>query len=659
MPSFADIANFFSTENFLPHGHCYLWQPELLWMSVISDGTIALSYMMIPIALAYFISKRKDIPFSWVFILFCAFIFACGTTHMMDIVVIWNPQYWIAAFDKAMTAIISLTTALMLIKFGPQILAYPNREEIIRINKSLEKSEAKFRSFLEGAPDAKVITDKTGIIQIVNAQAEKIFGYDRKEMIGKKIEMLIPDRYHEQHEEHRGNFFENPHKRPMGLNQSLFGLRKDGHEFPVEISLSPVETEEGLVVLAAIRDVSDKKNIERLLMEKNVELVNADLAKDQFLTHMSHELRTPLNGIVVMTQMLMTTQLTDDQREQLNVISESNDQLLAVINQILDFSKVESGNIGVEQVDFNIRDLIHKCIAAYSVKANMKNISLNLTIQPAVPENVIGDAVKIRQIFTNILDNAVKFTEQGAVQVAISAHERDEMITDIRFEVKDSGIGISADVIPKLFKPFSQGDSSMTRKFGGTGLGLAITKRLLEVMGGSIEVESDETGSRFAFTVPIVKIKQAPKATLPRSREKAAEQTTNKSSGRVLFVEDNKLNQKTMSILLNKLGFSVMIANDGVEALKMLGKDKFDLILMDCQMPNMDGYKATMEIRRNEEGSVNHIPIIGVTAHAMEGSREKCLESGMDNYISKPFNISDLNKLIKKYLYTRDIGADE
>lgn len=651
--SFADVANYFSTAYFMPHGHCYLWKPSLVALHVISDGLIALAYMLIPIGLAYLVYKRKDLVYGWIFLCFCAFIVACGTTHLMEIWTLWYPDYWISGFIKAITAVISLTTAFLLIKLIPKILVIPNESSLREANIALEKSESKFKSILEGAPDALVIANQDGTIQMINAQTEKFFGYNKDELIGKKVETIVPERYRHQHVNHRDSYFMNPHPRPMGADLNLLGVRKDGSEFPIEISLSPVETEEGTLALAAIRDITDKKQIETLLIEKNVQLVNSDMAKDQFLTHMSHELRTPLNGIIAMTQLLLTTNLDKEQKEQLDIISESNEQLLAVINQVLDFSKVESGNIGVEYVEFNIRDIINKVVASYAIKASSKNLELTCYIHPDIPVHCHGDIVKIRQILSNILDNAVKFTEQGTIDITVAAHKPNPNQTNLVITVTDTGIGIPPEIIPKLFKPFSQGDSSMTRKYGGTGLGLAISKRLAEVMGGSIDVKSHATGTQFTFTVPCVSSLHFAEHEANTIAKETNSAPLEKHSGRILLIDDNKLTQKTIFLLLNKLGYTVTIANDGLEGLQALKSANYHLILMDCQMPNMDGYMTTMEIRKNELGTNRRTPIIGVTAHALDINRQKCLDAGMDDYISKPFNIHDLNQLILKHVNYR------
>lgn len=506
--------------------------------------------------------------------------------------------------------------------------------------------ESNFKRILEGAPDAMIISDKDGRIVMANTQAEVIFGYPKYEILGKKIEFLIPQRFHTHHITNRSAYFSDPRTRSMGEGLELFGVKKNGDEFPVEISLAPIETEEGMLVLAAIRDVTTNKNIEKLLIDKNVQLINSDMAKDQFLTHMSHELRTPLNGIIVMTQILQAGNLTTEQHEQLDIISESNEQLLAVINQILDFSKIEAGSISVERVDFNLREFISKLLEAYIVRARDKHMDFTCNIASDVPARITGDVVKIRQILANLLDNAVKFTNKGEIKLEISLEDN----KFLRFDVKDTGIGIMPDVLPKLFRPFSQGDSSMTRKYGGTGLGLAISKRLVEVLGGSMNVTSSKSGSTFSFTIPCgdnSKAENREQLIKPASPEPVG---TIAAKKRILIVEDNKLNQRALTLLLDKFHLAADIVNDGVEALKAMDDCHYDLILMDCQMPNMDGFQTTREIRKREASGGEHIPIIGVTAHAMQANTQKCLDAGMDESISKPYNINELHFLLHKYL---------
>ncbi len=519
-------------------------------------------------------------------------------------------------------------------------------DENIKRQRQLEN---KFKSILEGAPDAMVITNQSGEIVMINAQTEKIFGYAKEEIIGKHVHYIVPERYRRKNSAGKASLV-NLSARKKDSNLELYGLRKNGNEFPVEVSVSPVETEEGVLTLSAIRDITDKKNIENMLIDKNIQLENASYAKDQFLSHMSHELRTPLNGIITMTQLLAKSNLLKEQKDQLDIISESEERLLFVINQILDFSKIKSGAIEVEMAMFNLYELIKKTLAIYEIKAKIKNISLTYRIDTAVSEFYIGDQVKIIQVLSNLIDNAIKFTNSGGIDVTISRQSKNGDMDFLLFEVKDTGIGITPKIRSRLFESFSQGDFSMTRRYGGTGLGLAISKGLIEAMGGSIDVEADGNGSRFYFTVPMQEAKPLFSGKKVSTSDTMNAIATDKNEARILIAEDNKLNQKILQMILEKYGYKATIVSDGIEVLEALNQSAYDLILMDCQMPNMDGYLTTKEIRRKELSGDKPIPIIGVTAHTMETDRDKCLESGMNDYISKPFNIDELYKLIRTYV---------
>ena len=370
----------------------------------------------------------------------------------------------------------------------------------------------------------------------------------------------------------------------------------------------------------------------------------ASLSKSEFLATMSHEIRTPMNGIMGMLQVLQTSPLNVEQRAQIEIAAGSADTLMRLLNDILDFSKIESGKLEFEALTFSLSPTITEVAALLRARANEKRLALVLNLPPDLPDHIVGDAVRLKQVLLNLTGNAIKFTETGRVEIAVACVKRDAKAATLRFTVRDSGIGMSAATQAKLFQVFSQGDSSMNRRFGGSGLGLAISQRLVNRMGGHITVQSHPgEGSIFAFELAFP-VGEAPlrSSQLPfAARERLLK-------GRLLVVEDDRVNQRVIELLLEKLGLDSVIVGDGASGVEVATLEPWDAVLMDCQMPGMDGFEATRLIRQKLAGKP--LPIIALTANAMAGDREACLAAGMDDFIPKPVRKDELRSCLEKWL---------
>jgi PAS domain S-box-containing protein len=410
-------------------------------------------------------------------------------------------------------------------------------------------------------------------------------------------------------------------------------------------------------MIGSMMDITKLKREMELTRAHDAALESARL-KSQFLANMSHEIRTPMNSIVGMTDILLHTELTAEQREFMEIVRVSGESLLTVINDILDFSKIEAGKLLFEMLDFEPRTVVEEMVAMLLEQTHVKKLRLSATVAPDVPVAVRGDPGRLRQVLTNLVSNAVKFTPQGGVDVRITKESESDTHVVLRFEVDDTGIGVPEEARACLFQPFSQVDASTTRKHGGTGLGLAICKQLVNLMDGQIGCDSvPHQGSTFWFTArfekpsPVLPLHDVSLEIIQKPINPLASQLSKnvRQRMRILIAEDNAFNQKVVLRQVREMGFGADAVANGLEALKALNIIHYDLVLMDCQMPEMDGYACAAEIRRQETNG-DHMPIIAMTAHVMKTDRDKCLAVGMDDFLSKPVRVAHLESVLTRWL---------
>ncbi|MCP2243566.1 PAS domain S-box protein [Lentzea aerocolonigenes] len=646
------------------------------------------------------------------------------------------------------------------------------------------KAEQRFQQLVLAAPDAMLIVDEHGTIVLVNEQTERLFGYRRDDLVGQSIELLIPARLRQKHIGHRQRYLQDPVHRRMGTGIELAGMRHDGSHIPVEISLAPLDTEQGTLVSAAIRDISERREAELKLADARDKALAAAQLKTQFVAMVSHEIRTPMNGVIGLTDLLLQTPLEPSQRRYAEAIQTSGRALLSIINDILDFSKIEAGKLKLIHAEFELDRVLEEVVQAVAQAARDKHVEVVCDYPPNLPTALRGDDGRLRQALLNLLGNAVKFTEEGSVLLRAEPQEDDSH--RVTFTVLDTGIGIAPEDLARLTEPFSQADAASTRRYGGTGLGLTITRQLVELMGGTLDMASKlGQGSRFWFTIgfepqehpaaqrtrlplrshmtgnrllviddnptnlhlisrhakawgmdptavsdglaglehlreaartdvpfelavvdqhmpsfdgvalidaiaadagiPPVKVVLltsgsyrddqraeasgaaallpkpigpsqlynclleilTPETSTPKPRH-PVETPATASRGLILLAEDNEINQMVAVETLTMLGYQVDVAQDGYEVLELADTRPYLAILMDCQMPRMDGYTATAELRRREHGG-RRIPIIAMTAHALAEDRDRCLAAGMDDYLTKPIDSHKLQRTLDEW----------
>lgn len=512
-----------------------------------------------------------------------------------------------------------------------------NISEQVFAQKMVEERERLIEQIIDSLPISIYVKDEKGCFRFFSRQTEKETGVDRRRAIGRTDYEIFPINLARQQvmqdqvarEENRLIVTEEKIEMPNGSLRWLM------------LGKGPIRVHSGdkdeVWVLGFSLDITERKSVEDMLKLAKEEAEEATKAKSEFLSVMSHEIRTPLNSVIGSAQLVLDTELTEEQYQHAEMIQRSGEHLLHLINDILDFNKLEADKMTLESRPFSLRKQVETAFNISSVNAGLKNLKMSLTVADDICQYYEGDEARIRQILLNLLGNAVKFTEKGFVSLSISKTEDEQVL----FEVTDTGIGIAADNVDKLFAEFTQADASTTRKFGGTGLGLSICKKLVEAMKGQIGIASEEgVGSTFWFALPLKGVKEADveeefKETVPE-----LDRTLD-----ILVAEDNPSNQLLIKAILTKFGHKVTLVNNGLKALQSVQADSFDMVLMDMQMPEMDGLSATVKIRELDS-DVCQIPIIALTANASSGDREKVLAVGMNDYLTKPIDISALKRTL-------------
>lgn len=526
---------------------------------------------------------------------------------------------------------------------------------------------------MQMAANSIVITDRNGTIQWVNPTFTAITGYTREEAIGQNPRILKSGKQDRA-------FYERMWQTILSgkvWKGEVVNRRKDGSLYTEEMTIAPVWDEKGSIThfVAIKQDVTERKRVEQQLAEALQQAQAASRAKSEFLANMSHEIRTPMNGILGMAQLLMDTPLNEEQKDYVITLKESAESLLSLLGDILDISRIEAGKMELHYAPLDLPQLVHQVARLFDAHAKEKGLSLQVEIADNVPSYVVGDEPRLRQILSNFVGNAVKFTDSGGITIRVSLAETGEeasvdslrrqfAIPDeyrsawIRLAVSDTGIGIPAEKQGVIFESFTQADGSATRRYGGSGLGLAINRQLVTLMGGSIGVHSEEgKGSTFWVILPLFvpDVEQSRgmvSGDLPGPQDSADQGDLSapaRAERRVLLVEDNEVNRKVAVRLLQRLGYEVDVASDGVEAVEKTTRQHYDAVLMDVHMPRMDGLEATRIIRDRERSMGRHQVIIAMTASVMKEEVQRCLASGMDDYLSKPVKMEVLQEMLEKW----------
>ena len=593
-----------------------------------------------------------------------------------------SEEILLARREAALVRVHQRTLAWLLLALGMATVAFTLlyrgvRREMTaraRAEDDLRSGRARIEGILNTVVDGIITIDEQGAIETVNPAAIRIFGYAADELIGNNIKMLMPEPFHSKHDGYIGNYAATGEARVIGIGREVTGRRKDGSTFPVDLAVSAMKLSNERHFIGVVRDITERKRAEQLIIAAREEADTANRAKSTFLATMSHEIRTPMNGVLGMIELLSLTKLDGEQRTTLGIVRDSGKSLLRIIDDVLDFSKIEAGKLEIRPEAASIKSIVESVAGLFVGSASSKGLLLKRSSDAQISAAVLVDPVRLRQILSNFVGNALKFTPQGgSIEICAELIERFEGKDRVRFTVKDTGIGISAEQQQRLFQPFTQGEGDTNRRYGGTGLGLVICRRLADMMGGSIEMRSEQGKGTVMFltlSLPIADPNRLPAAadsesgrdslsSAIRKRRAAPDIVQAQMEGTlVLLVDDHPTNRLLLMRQLKTLGFAVDAAENGVEALAKWQAARFGIVITDCHMPEMDGYELARNIRRIEStmGS-GRIPIIACTANALEGESQICFDAGMDDYVAKPVELKELLRKLDQWLPLPTAGS--
>ena len=523
-----------------------------------------------------------------------------------------------------------------------------------QVERHLRLSESKLHSIFKSVPEAIVVADSQGKIVQCNDATAAIFGYPMQMLVGQHVSLLMAEAEQGPHDQYMDRYLKAGDKNRLNQPHVLQGRRRDGSLFPVRLTISETRRDNGHFFIGVMQDFTAIQNAQNLLVEAKDKAEQANRMRGEFLANMSHEIRTPMNGIVGMTELALDTSSPAQQKEYLTLARDSANHLLQIINEILDFSKIEAKALELELLEVNPTQLITQTARSLQPLAHAKGVDVHLQMAPDVPELLWMDPVRMRQVLTNLIGNAIKFTDKGSVTIQTEMLPAvDTQPALLRISIIDTGIGFDPERTEALFSPFTQADGSVTRSFGGTGLGLAITRSLLQLMGGYITAEGRPgQGASFVATLPVQKVLCPGLSPVvvppPATPLTAAPGAADAQTCSVLLVEDHDINRKLAEIMLQRMGYRCTSASDGQQALDRLAQERFDVVLMDVMMPVMDGLTALRQLRAQEAGTGLRTPVLMVTAHAMTGDRERFIAAGADGYVSKPMSQSALKAEIER-----------